>query len=80
MEATRRRGVVEEDEMKASVGDTVVVESSVVAGAVRHGRVVEVRHPDGTPPFLVEWQDSGERTLVFPGPDTRVLPAEAPPA
>lgn len=66
---------LQEDGMKAAVGDEVVVESSVVAGAVRHGRVVEVRHPDGTPPFLVEWQDSGERSLVFPGPDTRVVPA-----
>ena len=64
--------------MKASVGDQVVVESSVVAGAVRHGHVVELRHPDGTPPFVVEWADTGERTLVFPGPDTRVLPAEEP--
>lgn len=68
-------GVAEwsEVEMKASVGDTVVVTSHVVDGAVREGRVVEVRHPDGSPPFLVEWADTGERTLVFPGPDTRVL-------
>lgn len=66
--------------MRASVGDEVVVESSVVAGAVRHGRVVELRHPDGTPPFVVEWVDTGERTLVFPGPDTRVLPAPSTPA
>lgn len=63
--------------MKASVGDEIVVESSVVAGAVRHGRVVELRHPDGTPPFVVEWQDTGERTLVLPGPDTHVVPAQA---
>ncbi len=64
--------------MKASVGDEVVVESGVVAGAVRHGRVVELRHPDGSPPFVVEWADTGERTLVVPGPDTRVLPAPGP--
>ena len=61
--------------MRASVGDTIIVASSVVAGAVREGRVVEVRHPDGTPPFEVEWSDTGERTLVFPGPDTRIVPA-----
>ncbi len=66
--------------MKASVGDEVVVESGVVAGAVRRGRVVEVRHPDGTPPFVVEWEDTGERTVVVPGPDTRVLPAPRPSA
>ena len=59
--------------MKAAVGDVVHVTSSVVDGAVREGRVVEVRHPDGSPPFLVEWGDTGERTLVFPGPDTLVV-------
>ena len=62
--------------MKASVGDEIVVESNVISGAVRHGRVVEVRHPDGEPPVLVEWRDSGERTLFFPGPDARVVPKE----
>lgn len=34
--------------------------------------MVELRHPDGQPPFVVEWSDTGERTLVFPGPDTKV--------
>jgi hypothetical protein len=61
--------------MRASVGDKIIVASNVVAGAVREGRVIEVRHPDGTPPFEVEWSDTGERTLVFPGPDTRIVPA-----
>ena len=64
--------------MRASVGDTIIVASSVVDGAVREGRVIEVRHPDGTPPFEVEWSDTGERTLVFPRPDTRVVPAADP--
>ena len=64
--------------MRASVGDKIIVASSVVAGAVREGRVIEVRHPDGTPPFEVEWSDTGERTLVFPGPDTRIVPAGGP--
>lgn len=58
--------------MKASVGDRLVQASSVVDGSVRDGRVVELRHEDGTPPYLVEWSDTGERTLVFPGPDVRV--------
>ena len=60
--------------MKASVGDLIHVASSVVSGAVREGHVVEVRHPDGSPPFVVEWSDTHERTLVFPGPDARVVP------
>lgn len=68
----------ERSEMRASVGDTIIVASNVVHGAVREGRVIEVRHPDGTPPFEVEWSDTGEHTLVFPGPDARVVPAGDP--
>ena len=60
--------------MKAAVGDRLVVASGVVDGAVRDGRVVEVQHDDGSPPYLVEWSDTGERTLVFPGPDAHVEP------
>lgn len=58
--------------MKASVGDRLVMASSVVGGAVRDGRVVEVRGADGAPPYMVEWTDTGETTLVFPGPDSHV--------
>lgn len=58
--------------MKASVGDRFVQASSVVGGAVRDGRVVELRHGDGSPPYVVEWSDTGERTLVFPGPDAHI--------
>lgn len=58
--------------MKATVGDRLVLASSVVDGPVRDGRIVEVRHSDGSPPYLVQWLDTGERTLVFPGPDAHV--------
>lgn len=58
--------------MKASVGDRLVQASSVVDGAVREGTVIEVRHEDGSPPYAVRWLDTGEVTVVFPGPDTHV--------
>ena len=58
--------------MKASVGDRIVTASGVVGGAVREGVVVGVRSPDGSPPFQVRWADTGEESLVFPGPDTVV--------
>jgi hypothetical protein len=58
--------------MKASVGDRIVTASGVVGGAVRDGVVVSVRNPDGSPPYMVRWSDSGEESLVFPGPDTVV--------
>ena len=58
--------------MKASVGDRIVVVSAHVGAQVREGRVVELRHGDGTPPYLVEWTDTGQRGLYYPGPDGRV--------
>jgi len=56
--------------MRASVGDRIVTASGVVGGTVRDGIVVELRHEDGSPPYLVEWSDTGERTLVYPGSDS----------
>lgn len=61
--------------MKANVGDRLVTASTIVDQPPRDGRVVELRHEDGSPPFVVEWSDTGERTLVFPGPDTHVVAA-----
>ncbi|MCV2394876.1 DUF1918 domain-containing protein [Actinotalea sp. M2MS4P-6] len=58
--------------MKASVGDRLVLASSVVDGTVRDGTVVAVRHPDGSPPYTVRWHDTGEESLVYPGPDAHV--------
>ncbi|WP_407318705.1 dsRBD fold-containing protein [Isoptericola halotolerans] len=62
--------------MKASVGDRIVTAAGVVGGAVRDGVVVECPHGDGSPPFRVRWSDTGEETLVFPGPDSLVQPAD----
>jgi len=36
------------------------------------GKVVRLHHPDGTPPYDVEWSDTGRIAVVFPGPDARV--------
>ena len=58
--------------MRAAVGDRIVVASNTVDRPVRAGLVVELRHPDGTPPYVVEWSDTGQTALVFPGPDARV--------
>ena len=38
------------------------------------GQIVEVRGPDGQPPYLVRHPD-GHESLVFPGPDAVVEPA-----
>jgi len=34
-----------------------------------------VRGPEGKPPYLVRWADTGHEALVFPGPDAVIHPA-----
>jgi hypothetical protein len=55
--------------MFATVGDRLVVRSAHVDEHVRDGEIIEVRHADGSPPYVVRWSDSGHEALVFPGPD-----------
>jgi hypothetical protein len=55
--------------MHAAVGDRLVVRSQHLDGPVRAGEIIEVRGPDGSPPYVVRWGDSGHESLVFPGPD-----------
>ena len=58
--------------MKAAVGDRILVASNRLDEGLRDGRIVRLHHPDGTPPYDVEWSDTGRVALVFPGPDARV--------
>lgn len=57
--------------MKATVGDRLHVHGHVVGEAEREGEIVEVRGRDGTPPYVVRFDD-GREILVFPGPDAVV--------
>ncbi|MBM7515666.1 DUF1918 domain-containing protein [Nocardioides nitrophenolicus] len=58
--------------MYASVGDRLIVRSNRVGGPVRDGEVLQVRHSDGSPPYVVRWSDNGHESVFFPGPDTEV--------
>ena len=58
--------------MKASVGERLILEGPRVGIRRRIGLIIEVRHADGTPPYLVRWLDDGHEALVFPGPDARI--------
>jgi hypothetical protein len=53
--------------MKASVGDRIVMAGEQVDRPTRDGVVLEVRGPDGAPPYLVRWAD-GHTGLLYPGP------------
>lgn len=63
--------------MKAHPGDRLILEGVHVGDRRRVGVITEVRHPDGTPPYVVRWLDDGREGLVFSGPDARL---EAPPS
>jgi hypothetical protein len=62
--------------MKAAPGDWLMIESTHLSEPRRHGLIVEVHGPDGSPPYLVRWDDSEAETLFFPGPGAHILTAE----
>ncbi|MGW9031184.1 pyridoxamine 5'-phosphate oxidase family protein [Streptomyces sp. NPDC055722] len=65
--------------MRAHLGDQLVIESPGTGAARRDGEIVGLHHEDGTPPYDVRWSDTGEVTLVFPGPDAHVRHLEHEP-
>ena len=62
--------------MFARVGDRLILNGVHVGDGRREGLITAVRHPDGTPPYQVRWLDSGQETLVFPGPEAHVETAD----
>lgn len=56
--------------LHAAVGDRLVVRR--LHGPVRDAEIIEVRHADGTPPYVVRWSDTGHEALVYPGSDAHV--------
>ena len=58
--------------MGAQVGDWIVVHGRTLDDPVREGRIDELLHADGSPPYLVHWLDDDRRSVVFPGPDAVV--------
>jgi len=58
--------------MFAEKGDRLVIPGRHVGEPTRDGEILEVRHADGTPPYVVQWSDTGHTGLVFPGPDAHV--------
>ena len=58
--------------MKAAVGDRIIVRSMHVGEPDRDGEILEVRGRDGAPPYLIRWSDDGHEGLFFPGPDAQV--------
>jgi len=63
--------------MNAHVGDRLVMAGTHLDDGRRTGIIVELRHADGTPPYLVRWIDDGQESLVFPGPAARIEPSHS---
>jgi hypothetical protein len=57
--------------MKAQVGDVLHVHGRVVGSPDQTAEIIEIRGPDGEPPYLVR-HDDGTEGLVFPGSDASV--------
>jgi hypothetical protein len=62
--------------MQATVGDQIVIHSQHVDEQVRSGEIIDVRGPNGSPPFVVRWGD-GHEALLYPGPDAEVQHSSA---
>src|SRR5674476_1520193 len=57
--------------MRAVVGDRVRVHGRAAGTSDQTSAIIEVRGPDGAPPYLVR-HDDGQEALVFPGSDALV--------
>ncbi|MFI7063625.1 DUF1918 domain-containing protein [Kribbella sp. NPDC050124] len=62
--------------MRASAGDWLVVEGTHLNEHQRHGHILEIHGPNGEPPYLVRWADTGTESLFAPGPGAHILTAE----
>ncbi|WP_436498303.1 DUF1918 domain-containing protein [Actinokineospora sp. HUAS TT18] len=62
--------------MYARPGDWLIVERGSVDHHPRRGRIEQVLHPDGSPPYVVRWTETDKSATVFPGPDARVMTAD----
>lgn len=62
--------------MKAHVGDRLVIRGHRIREPDRDAEILEVRGPNGGPPYRIRWSDDGHVTLLFPGVDARVEPVE----
>ena len=57
--------------MYATVGDRVHIKGRNVGQPEHVGDILEVRGPEGEPPYVVRFSD-GHESLVYPGPDCMI--------
>jgi uncharacterized protein DUF1918 len=59
-------------EVRAAIGDRIVVRGHHVGAHERSGVVLAVEGENGGPPYLVRWDEGGHESLFFPGSDSTV--------
>ncbi|HXL17895.1 MAG TPA: DUF1918 domain-containing protein [Streptosporangiaceae bacterium] len=57
--------------MKAAIGDGLTVKGRHQGDVDRHGEIIEVHGDQGSPPYVVHWQD-GHESVFFPSADCLV--------
>jgi hypothetical protein len=62
--------------MKAKVGDWLVIKGTTIGRPDQRGLITEVPAPDGVPPYVVHWLDTGHVATVYPGPDSIVVTSD----
>lgn len=60
------------NQLTASPGDHLIILGHYVGQPERDAEIIEVRGPDGAPPYTVRWTDTGQVGLVFPGSDAKI--------
>lgn len=64
----------------AEPGDRIVIRGQSIGRKERHGTIVEVRGPEGGPPFVVHWSDDPHAephdVLFFPSSDAAIAPPD----
>ena len=61
--------------MHAKPGDQIVIDTTTLDALRRQGEVIEVIGQGEREHYRVRWLD-GHESVVFPGPDARVIPAD----
>ncbi|MEU4293136.1 DUF1918 domain-containing protein [Kribbella sp. NPDC026596] len=62
--------------MKAAPGDWLMIEGTHLDDPKRHGLILEVHGPDGSPPYIVRWDDTKTETVVIPSAGAHIFTAE----
>ncbi len=60
--------------MQAKVGERILIHAHHIGEPDRDCEILEVRGPEGQPPYVVRWEEDGHEALFFPGADASVAP------